>query len=286
MIRSELKAHINASYRGSDDDAPTSGTPDATLWDLTINRKISEWAGDSKVYWNSLFLDTTPNELGTVTTTGTTTLTGTGTYFLDYQVGDKIIVNGETERTIDTITSNTLLTVSVAFANSTTTTFTHKNIIKVGVQTYNLHRQFINASDDVIIKDTNDINYTIDKPQRREDAQTYISGVNPQSITFVEEIKSDSNLLGLEFTVPGYYAPLDLTSDNDVIPVDDPYWLVMSVASELAFNDLTYENKAPALNIKANALYQGMISNNNKGTSGRSRTVRYNVSNNFSLDRG
>ena len=58
---------------------------------------------------------------GTVSTSQTTDLNGTGTTFLtDFAVGDTIIVTGETIRSIAAITSNTHLTVTVAFQNITT----------------------------------------------------------------------------------------------------------------------------------------------------------------------
>jgi len=55
---------------------------------------------------------------GTVATDGTTALVGTDTNFTDYAVGDTITVAGETIRTINSITNDTELTVSVAFANT------------------------------------------------------------------------------------------------------------------------------------------------------------------------
>jgi len=56
---------------------------------------------------------------GTVATTGTTTLTGTNTSFLStFKVGDTITVTGETIRTISAITSDTSLTVGVAFSTT------------------------------------------------------------------------------------------------------------------------------------------------------------------------
>lgn len=278
MILSTLFEQINSAYRGSDDDVPAAGSPDYTLWKNTTNRKVSEWSGDAKVDWNSQFSPTTINEPGTVATAGTTTLTGTSTNFLDYQVGDKIVVDGETERTIDAITSDTVLTVSVAFTNTVSAnTFLHKTIIKSGVQTYNLHRNFINPSDKVIADGANEQKFVIAKAQERGRYlnETYISGLNPQKITFTEDIPA--NIVGYELIVPGYYAPEDLDDADDVIPVDDPYWLVYAVASELAFNDLTYENKAPALNQKANSLYSGMISSNRLGINNFPRTLQYNV---------
>ncbi len=67
------------------------------------------------------FMSTTPAQqnVGTGATTATITLTGTGTKFLStLQIGDTIIVSGETVRTIATISSDTVLTVTVAFTNT------------------------------------------------------------------------------------------------------------------------------------------------------------------------
>ena len=263
----------NFAYRGSDDDVPVAGTPDHSLWMGTINRKIQEFAGDTKHTWSSLFNLDSPNELGTVATTGTTTLTGTSTYFTDYQPGDKLTVDGETERIIDTVTSDTVLTVTVAFTNTVTAnTFTHTTIIKTGVQSYNLHRNFINPSDFVTVSATQDHNYQVDKPQERDQNDVYITGIDPKAITFYADIPA--SVVGGELQVPGYYKPLDLTDDTDVIPCDDPYWVVYAVASELSFNDLTYEAKTPALNAKANNLYHQMVTNNRRGTP---RVLKTNV---------
>ena len=284
MILSDLFLQINSAYRGSDDDVPLAGTADYNLWLYTTNRKVSEWAGDSKNTWQSLFYIDTPDEPGTVSTTATTTLTGVGTYFTDYQVGDLINVSGETVRTIATITSDTDLTVTVAFSNTVSTKlYTHTTIIKTGVQSYNLHRDFQNASDSVTITTTtlNDLTFTLGKAQERErySNEVYITGLNPMTITFVDTIDAthNSNWIGGTLKVPGYYTPKDLSASTDTIPVDDPYWLVYSTASELAFNDLTYESKAGDLNSKANNLYSGMISNNRKGTNNYPRVARTNV---------
>jgi hypothetical protein len=58
------------------------------------------------------------NGEGTVTTAGTTALVGLLTNFDDYIIGDTIKVDGETLRTIATITDETHLTVTVAFTTS------------------------------------------------------------------------------------------------------------------------------------------------------------------------
>lgn len=76
---------INAAYRGSDDNPPTTGI-DFTLWLQTANRKTQEWAKDSNQTWASLF------SLGTV---ATPIAAGTQTYALDDEAivpSDKVTV--------------------------------------------------------------------------------------------------------------------------------------------------------------------------------------------------
>jgi hypothetical protein len=284
MIVAELFAQVNSAYRGADDNVPTTGTPDYTNWLAATNRKIAEWATDSKNDWASNFYYEKPNEPGTVATTATTTLTGTSTYFTDYNVGDTILVSGETVRTIDTITSNTVLTVTVAFSNTASgKTYTHDTIIKIGVQSYSVHRNFVVPSDKayIVISSTNIPEFVIGKPQERDRYlnEVYFSGKNPRTVTFYNTIdaSNNSNWIGGELKIPGYYAPNDVTGDDDDILIDDPFWLVYAVASELAFNDLTYEDKAPDLNAKANNLYQGMVNDNRRGTNNNPRIARTNV---------
>jgi len=277
----QLFEQINGAYRGSDDNAPDIGTVDGDLWLATANRKQAEWASDTKNVWESNWLLDKPVELGTVATTGTTTLTGTGTYFTDYRVGDTITVDGETVRTIATITSNTVLTVTVAFANTASAkTFTHASIIATAVQSYSLHRRLLNASDKVLVTtSTEDIEYVIGKAQERDRYlnEAYISGRNPKVLTFYTDIESTDNAVGGTLKVPGYYLPVDMTALTDIVSVDDPYWLVYSVASELAFNDITYSDKSPDLNAKANNLFSMMVTANRRGTSNNPRVANTNV---------
>lgn len=205
---------VNSAYRGSDDDAPTTGT-DFTLWLATTNRKINEWASDSNNQWASLF-------------------------------------------------ANTALATPVA----------------AGTQTYNLGSTLIVPADRVyVVNGTNTYYYTICKPQERDrfSNSVYIAGSNPQKLTFVDTISATSPIVGGTTYVAGYFMPADLTAAADTIPVDDPYWLVNAVASELAFNDITYSDKAPDLNAKANNLYSGMVAANRRGTSNNPRTARTSV---------
>jgi hypothetical protein len=214
MITSDLFIQVNGAYRGTDDDAPTSGSTDHELWLATANRKIAEYARDGKQSREALF---EVRNVGTVVAAD---------------------------------------------------------------QVYDL-AEIVLPADSVIVTTVagNDIEFTIVKPQERDrfSNAVYISGMNPQTLTFYDEIDADSEIVGGTIKVAGYWLPDDLDDDADVVPVDDPYWLVYAVAAELAFNDLTYENKYPDLVAKANNLYRQMNSNNRRGTSGNPRTVQTNV---------
>jgi len=272
---------IKTSYalRGTDDLAPTFGDEEAVQWLSVLNSKKDELYRDTRTKWQESFSATSPNEPGTVATAGTTTLTGTSTYFSDYRVGDTIVVSGETVRTIATIPSNTSLTVTVAFSTTASAlTFTRATIIATGVQSYNLHRSFLAPSDQAIITTTSDIHYqNFLKPQERNDfnGAVYITGLDPKVITFIDTIAATSDLVGGTLSVPGYYLPSDLTAATDLLPFPDPNWGVMSVASEIAFNDLVYEDKSSGLNEKANALYRAMVAQNRAGTFSNPRRIPY-----------
>lgn len=153
--------------------------------------------------------------------------------------------------------------------------------ISVGTQDYDFDSDISVPADSVVVTTTTNqnIEYTICKPQERKRflRAVYISGRDPQVLTFQDTIKANDQIVGGTIKVAGYWVPDDLTGVNDTIPVDDPYWLVYAVASELAFNDLTYSDKAPDLNAKANNLYSGMVSDNRRGTNNNPRMARTNV---------
>ena len=280
------------ALRGTDEDAPAFGGDESDYWIDTLNRKKDELYQDVSKNWLNTFHVSAPNEPGTVATTGTTTLTGTDTYFTDYNVGDTITVDGETDRTIATITSDTSLTVTVAFSNTASSkTFTRKTIIKTGVQSYSLHRSLLSISGDkattggtgggvyVIKTDDQRSNFELIAPEQI-DPQTsavYLSGLEPQTITFTKDIESTDPLVGGELFVPGFYLPDDLSAETDRLPFLDPNWAVMAVAAEIAFNDITYEDKVVDLNNKANALYSQMVRKNKSITYNGPRAIPVNV---------
>lgn len=286
MNVSEFLTYTNDSLRGTDEDAPTLGTDEANLWLRTLNRKKNELYRNAKVLWDETFRSTPPVETGTVATTGTTTLTGTGTFFTDYRVGDQITVSGETARTIASITSDTVLTVTVAFSNTASgKTFTRSTIVASAVSSYSVNRSLIAPSDQAYIVDTNSQNIYYDLVHPRNRPQTgrqfYLAGMNPQVLYCSNEIEATEDIVGGTLYLPGYYMPADIDTTTEdgttVIPFSDPYYAVMAVASEVAFNDITFEDKAPDLAGKAQFLYMQMVRNNRRNTYGNARPVARDV---------
>lgn len=131
--------------------------------------------------------------------------------------------------------------------------------------TYNLADDFFAPSDYAKIVKTDDsyVEYPIINAQKRntETQALYIHGSNSKKITFAQTI--DTSLDGGTLYVPGYYLLADLTAASDEVLVDDPYWLVYSVASELARNDPAKDDQYPALAGMANDLYLKMSNANN-----------------------
>jgi len=115
--------------------------------------------------------------------------------------------------------------------------------------------------------------------------QVFIAGQNPQTLYFTDEIKASEDIIGGVLYIMGYFMPADVSLEADVLPFIDPDWAVMAVASEIAFNDIVYEEKAPDLNAKANNLLTQMIEKNRKGTFGRPRVTPTSVNPITSSDR-
>lgn len=283
MLVSDALSVISYALQGTDDIPPTVGDGDVgDYWLSLLNRKKDELYYDVGKQWSYIYRNEAPIEVGTVATAATTALTGTATKFTDYRVGDKITVNGETVRTIATITSDTALTVTVAFSNTASgKTFTRDTIIASGVQTYSLHRQLLGVSDKVYVLDTDGDKHFLDKIHPQENNYTtqsiHFSGGNPEVLTFTVDIESDDPMVGGTLVVPGYYLPADLTAETDTLPVPDPNWHCMAVASEIAFTDVVYEDRAEALNARANSLWNAMIARNRRGSFNQPRRVTYNL---------
>jgi len=279
---SQFYTRVSYALRGTDEDTPEHGDDEAVYWLDALNRKKDELYEDTSQNWRTTYKETAPNEPGTVATTATTALTGTSTNFSDYRVGDKITVSGETERTIATIPSDTSLTVTVAFANTASDkTFTHKNIIATGIEQYSAHRSFLNPNTNAYVTTTSDqrVDLEIISPEERSvnKQQLFLSDENPQLINFTVDIESTDSIVDGTLVLPGHYMPDDVSATTDILPFLDPNWAVMAVAAEIAFNDITYEDKAPDLNAKANALYRQMVKRNRALVYGQPRKTPYNV---------
>lgn len=273
MTVGEFLTHTSYALRGGDEDAPTFGGDESTQWLYTLNRKINELYSTSKVLFDATYHNTAPVEVGTVAVAGTTTLTGTGTKFTDYRVGDTLLVSGQTVRTITAIASDTSLTVGVAFSGtSSELTFSRSIIIDDGVSEYSLHRRFIAPANQAQILKTDSTYTYIDFASAREQNTTTrkvsVAGINPKVLTFSTAITSTEDIVGGTLSVPGFYMPTDLTDEDEELPLPDPYWGVLAVAAEVATNDITYEDKAEGLQVKANDLYMKMVRNNRRGTYG------------------
>lgn len=148
--------------------------------------------------------------------------------------------------------------------------------IDVLTQTYDLDPLFFQPSDFVraVKTDGTSTEYPIVKAQQREaisGQNAYIHGLNPKKITLSRDI--DSELDGGTLYLPGYYIPAPLTLSTDIVPVDDPNWLVYITASELARNDPAKEDSFPTLVGMANEMYTRMSNANNDVGFGQPNSV-------------
>lgn len=106
----------------------------------------------------------------------------------------------------------------------------------------------------------------------------YISGKNPQVLRFTDEITATDPMVGGTLYLPGHYLPADMTASTDDMPFPDDDWGVAATAAEIAFSDVTYEDKTEGLNAVANDLYSLMVGNAKPGTYGAPNKVVHSVS--------
>lgn len=151
---------------------------------------------------------------------------------------------------------------------------------------YNIPTDFLGAAGNgdgvgayVVTTDGQRVNLLLVKPQEASSSarQVYISGRNPQTLTFTTEIEATENIVGGTLYLTGYFMPADMTSENDVVPLPNPQWGVFAAAGEIAFSDIIYENKATDINAKANNLYGMMKTANMRGISGAPRKMPYSI---------
>jgi len=124
LIQDVNVAAGNSSSTNLASGATWTGDPVSTLgvvglqWNLNTDQNCTIYSEESAGSHTGL---------GTLETAGTTTLLGTDTVFeRSFVVGDTISVEGETDRIVATIVSDTELTVTVAFTTTDTgLTYTH-----------------------------------------------------------------------------------------------------------------------------------------------------------------
>ena len=154
-------------------------------------------------------------------------------------------------------------------------------IAAAAAPSFTLDDTFLDAANEVYIIDVNGKrhNYTVKKPQETDDTaqEVFIAGEDPQVLYFTQEIKAGEDIIGGTLFLPCYTLPEMPTKPGSYIPLPDANWGVYAVASAVAENDITYEDKAPNLNAKANNLYQQTGRKLSRGTHGNSRKSPYKV---------
>ena len=165
-------------------------------------------------------------------------------------------------------------------------TYTKVNVGTITVDAdleFTLNSKFLAAANQpyIITLDGQRVNLTLLKPEEAAgnylERTVFITGAQPQKLTFSKEIVTGENIVGGTLYLPGYFMPDDMTDDGDTVVVDDPDWLVVATAAKIAFNDITYEDKSSDLVAEANSLYTQMTSNRRKGVYGYARTTPTNV---------
>ena len=147
--------------------------------------------------------------------------------------------------------------------------------VVAGTQTYDLDRDFMRPSDDVFVEvGPKTITHKLVEPQLRDTGDVFITG---KILNFTDTIEATDERVGGDILMPGFYSPIDLTAFDDDVLIDDPNWLAVAVAAELAFSDVTYEDKYSDLVGTANDLYTKMKSANRKGTITSPRAIRTSV---------
>lgn len=149
---------------------------------------------------------------------------------------------------------------------------------------FSLDDGFLGAAEGCYVIDTSGSRHDFPIVQAQEqntyDTQSvFIAGIDPKTLFFTTAITTSDGYVGGELFLPAYILPDDIVAatGNETIVVDDPDWLVVATAAKLAFNDVTYEDKAPDLNNEANALYKQMVDANRRGTSTNPRRSKTQV---------
>lgn len=156
---------------------------------------------------------------------------------------------------------------------------------------YNLPTDFLALSGDenstagagggvyIIKTDGNRVDVNVIRPEERDSQNraVYIAGSSPEKLHFTTPIVAGEDIIGGTLYAPAYFMPADLSAESDVLPFLNPNWACTAVAADIAFNDITFEDKAPDLNTKANDLYKKMLKRNKGQLHNAPQRVKYNV---------
>lgn len=128
-------------------------------------------------------------------------------------------------------------------------------------QTYNLASDINKLGDFVYLEDGNNWKqFSVISPlRRREYSQAcYVTGINPQVLTFIDTISATDPWIGSDIKAGAYSIPADVTTGSSEVTIDNPEWLIYATAAELARNDPAKDDQFDNLLGMANDLYQKM----------------------------
>jgi hypothetical protein len=146
--------------------------------------------------------------------------------------------------------------------------------------TFDLEDTFLSPASGCYVITTEDVRHDFDIVEPQDSShntqQCYIAGDDPKILYFTQEIAASNQIVGGTLYLPAYVMPDAIASTGTVV-CDDPDWLVVATAAQIAAGDLTYEDKVGDLNAEANSLYKQMTSTNRGGVAGKPRTSKYDV---------
>lgn len=99
-------------------------------------------------------------------------------------------------------------------------------------------------------------------PEALKDAGDRACARVGNALVFSKEFTSTNPEFGGAILAPVFLRPEHLSKANDIVPVDDPNWLVTMTAAMYALSKRNTESKYPLLIQEANALMAGMKANN------------------------
>jgi hypothetical protein len=158
--------------------------------------------------------------------------------------------------------------------------------IQAGVQDYDLDNDVFALSDYIYVNrtDGNTDRFQVVHPESRNrsfnaigtiasddgDPVCYLTGSaagggSNLTINFEDKFVAGGNMggdIGGTISCGVYAMPTQLQNPSDVVPVNNPGWLALRLATELARNDPAKQDQVPDLQAQATALYNKMVIGN------------------------